>query len=152
MDFLQKDGTPDPTTSIRMAETEEGYVFEIRILGAEDAIHIKPEFRMFHPELPFGVSTLGIPIQKDLQFSVYDDRAKLIKAKFSYDARECEGGKIYTLSFRRADFNMERGEPFRFDCTRQGTGAVLSLPDRMFSRLTLGSFSTDSYAFFVPKA
>ena len=107
---------------------------------------------MVHPELPFGVSSLGIPIGKDLQFSVYDDRPKEIKAKFTYDARECEGGKIYTLSFRRADFNMEKGEPFRFDCQRLGNGSVLSLPDRMFSRLTLGSFSTDSYAFFVPKA
>ena len=152
MDFLTKDGAPDASTSIRMAETEEGYVFEIRILGAEDTVRIKPEFRMFHPELPFGVSSLGIPIEKDLQFSVYDDRPKQIKAKFTYDARECEGGKIYTLSFRRADFNMEKGEPFRFDCTRLGNGSVLSLPDRMFSRLTLGSFSTDSYAFFVPKA
>ena len=152
MDFLTEDGVRDPKTSIRVAENGEGYILQFRLLGEEDTIWIKPEFRMFHPELPFGVSSLGIPIQKDLQFSVYDDRPQLIKKKFTYDAQECEGGKIYTLTFRRADFNMEKGEPFRLDCRRANLGSVLSLPDRMYSRLTLGKFSPDSYAFFVPKA
>ena len=152
MDFLQPSGERDPMTSIRVAASEDGYILEFRLLGDEDTVWIKPEFRMFHPELPFGVSSLGIPIQKDLQFSVYDDRPLQIKRKFTYAARECEGGKIYTLSFRRADFNMEKGEPFRLDCHRTGLDTVLSLHDRMFSRLTLGNFSPDSYTFFVPEA
>ncbi|MBO7761252.1 MAG: hypothetical protein J6T24_00480 [Clostridia bacterium] len=152
MDFLQKDGTPDPATSIRVAETEDGYCLEVRILDGEDTVWFRPEFRMFHPSLPFGVSSLGIPIENDLQYSVYDNRAREIKARFTYAARECEGGKIYTLTFRRADFDMEKGEPFRLSATRAGRGTVLSLPDRMFSRLIQGSYSPDSYAFFVPEA
>ena len=147
----KKDGTTDPSTAIRMAATEDGYCLEVMILDGEDPVWIKPEFRMFHPELPFGVSGLGIHIQNDLQFSVYDGRAVAIKKKFSYAARECEGGNIYTLGFRREDFGMERGEPFRLDIHRPAKESALSPADRMFSRLTLGSFSPDSYAFFIPR-
>ena len=62
-----------------------------------------------------------------------------------------EGGHIYSLGFQRADFGMERGEPFRLDIHRPAKGSALSPADRMFSRLTLGSFSPDSYAFFIPE-
>ena len=145
------DGTVDTATAIRMAATEDGYILETKILDGDDPVWIKPEFRMFHPELRFGVSGLGIHIENDLQFSVYDDRARSIKRKFTYEARECDGGHVYTLAFRRADFNMEEGEPFRLDIHRPAKGSALSPADRMFSRLTLGSFSPDSYAFFIPE-
>ena len=151
MPLLTPDGKEDTESAIRMAATEDGYVLEARLLGGDEPIWFKPEFRMFHPELPVGIGVLGIYIEKDLQFSVPAERVRGIKSKLGYAARECEGGHIFTLTFRRADFGMERGEPFRLIGERRAKGTSLALPDRNFSRLTLGNFSPDSYAFFIPE-
>lgn len=148
--FLREDGKEDLDTAVRVAATEDGYMMQFRVIG-DGVVWLKPEFRMFHPYLKFGISELGIHIGQDIQFSVWDQRALDIKRRFGFALTPIEGGRIISLSFRRADFDMEEGEPFRMDATRDN-GSVLSLPDRMYSRLTLGKFSPDSYAFFVPKA
>ena len=148
--FVDKDGNEAPNTAVRAAETEDGYLMEFRILG-DGMIWLKPEFRMFHPYLKFGISEQGIHIGNDIQFSVYGGRALEIKRRFGFDRRPCEGGQIITLSFRRADFDMEKGEPFRLDAERSGEDTYLAAPDRIYRRLTLGTFSPDSYAFFVPE-
>ncbi len=152
LSFLTEgDGAEDSTTAVRGVRTEEGYTLQFRLAGAADSIEVHPEFRMFHPTVPFSVCAAGVLLDNDISFSIYDNRAAEERRKFSLVATEGEGYHLYTLSFRRADFGMEEAEPFRLYCKRTGTPySVLATGDRIFSRLILNTYSTDAYAFFVP--
>ena len=150
--FTNKNGEKSSNTSVCAAVDDERITIRFTLKNAkDDSLAIKPEFRLFHPSAPFTLRGGNLYMPANVQFSfldeVYENRKKAIVFE---SQRLSDGTLIYTLSFERKDLGMEKGETFRLAVDRIGEiNEALSLDDRLYPRLILGSISPDSYAFFV---
>ena len=58
----------------------------------------------------------------------------------------------YTVTINKKNLNMEENEPFRLMISRTGSRMrVLAPDDRIYTRLIVGKFSPDAFAFFIPE-
>ncbi len=153
MPFLKENGEESTATTVSAASDENGYTFRFCLQEGEgDSLHIFPEYRIFHPTASFSLGVGGLHLTDDIHHSRYGENTVAERENYTCTVEQPgDGSVVYTLSFRRAPFGMEEGEPFRFRIFRYGKhGDVFALPDRIFDRLIAGRFSPDAYGFFVP--
>ncbi len=151
MPFVDEENTPSEISSISVSESDGVITLRFELSDFDgDTLNVEPEFRMFHPSAGFTLSNGRLCLSERSYYSFFGKRIEERRnaLKLSY---EKSGSKdIYEISFKRDDFGMELGEPFRLAVTRTGSRKEhLVLPDRTFSLLTLGQFSPDAYCFFI---
>ena len=117
----------------------------------DDALVIKPEFRMFFPSSTIVLQYGKVDIKDNIHFSFFGENAERRRAAIGCAYRKNEDGSAtYAMTLDRAALGMERGETFRLAVRRYGKHSeALSPDDRMYTRLIHGTYSPDAYAFFV---
>ena len=151
VEFLNTGDAP-AKTSVTATE-KDGIVSVIfrMVDGAEDALIIRPEFRMFFPSAPFVLQGGNVNITENIHYSFFgkkvEERRAAIGCEYTLDE---DGVATYRMTLDRKALGMEADEPFRLYVRRYGHVAeVLSPDDRVFRRLIHGTYSPDAYAFFV---
>jgi hypothetical protein len=154
MDLI-KVSESDGFARLKMAYTNDGYRLHIEVQGGMDYLRIDPEFKIFHRTSPILLKDGTIEINESPGYSLFGSRLiekrELFKCTYS-----SEGDTLrYTVDFPRHGLEMGEGDPFRLMISiyKDGKRAfVLSPDDRVFSRLVVGRFSPDAFAFFIPKS
>ena len=151
LEFLNSSDAP-AKTSVYATERDGVVSVVFRMVdGAQDALAIRPEFRMFFPSAPFVLQNGEVRITENIHYSFFgkkvEERCAAITCDYTLDE---DGVATYCMKLERKALGMEPDEPFRLAVRRVGSCAeVLSLDDRMFQRLIHGRYSPDAYTFFV---
>ena len=138
---------------LRMAYTDDGYRLEIEVSGGADYIRIDPEFKIFHRTSPIFLRGGGLEINESPGYSLFGERLIERRALFGSSYHTDGEKSVYTITFPKRGLEMGERDPFRLMISIYKNGArvfVLAPDDRVFSRLVLGRFSPDAFAFFIP--
>ena len=150
--FIDENGNETDKTRIRAAHKDGTYTVSIYLEGEGDTVRIDPEFKILHRVSPIILSEGGFTIPESASYSFFGERAERIRKAFTLDHKKSDGIEIYTLTFEMQPLRMTEGDPFRLMIKRSGSRTdVLAPADRVFTRLIVGHFSPDAFAFFIPK-
>ncbi len=149
--FVAEGGEASKLSRIAVAENDGCITVRLELEDfGKDTLTVMPEFRMFHPSATFFLADGKLSLRAESYYSFVDEKVEERKKQLKLSYTEKDGISVYEVSFKRADFGMEATEPFRLSVKRSGKHAEhLVPPDRVFSILTMGTFSPDAYCFFI---
>ncbi|MBQ7355770.1 MAG: hypothetical protein IJW66_00045 [Clostridia bacterium] len=138
-------------TYFSAAERDGEVLIRLRMLdGMDDRLLIKPEMHLFMPTTEYELCGGKLVLKPNPYTSFVEEKLAELRSKLSVDYRETDGCAEYTLSFRRADFDMKPSEPFRLAITRYGKHPdILKTGERRFFSIIDDDYSPDEYFFFI---
>ena len=152
MNFVDESGKETDKTKIKVSASEGFYTVSIALSEKGDLVKIDPEFKFFHRSSPIFLANGSLEIKENPCYSLFGERLKKRRAAVTLDYTENGIGECYTVRFDMKALGMETGDPFRLMIKRSGSRSDAFAPDdRIFTRLIVGTFSTDAFGFFVPE-
>ena len=148
-------GECDGSARLKMAYTNDGYRLHVEVQGGMDYLRIDPEFKIFHRTSPIFLKDGTLEINESPGYSLFGSRLIEKRGLFKCTYSSVRDTHRYTVDFTRHGLDMGDGDPFRLMISiyKDGKRAfVLSPDDRVFTRLVVGRFSPDAFAFFIPKS
>ena len=151
MCFIDENGNETEKTRIKASKTENSYTFIIALSGKGDSVRIDPEFKIFHRASPLFLRNGSIEIKENSGYSLFGERLEKRRAAIGCEYTSDENSEYYKITLDMKSLGIEAGDPFRLMIKRSGRRTdVFSPDDRIFTRLVVGTFSTDAFGFFVP--
>ncbi len=148
--FMFADGSRNNNIKIRIYHNERDLHIEI-FAPSDEVIELKPEFTMFCPYMPIKlISGKGADFYCAVRYGLLEDDIEKEVSKWHIAEEKNGGNSLWSVTLNKEDFLPGGKLPFRMAVTAYGDAeSFWEKDDRVYTRLTLGKISPDSYVFVI---